>query len=268
MCIGCRERRAADWELRIMHEAALYDSNCFVTLTYGRDKLPANQSLCYADFQSFMRRLRWHFKGKEVRFFMCGEYGTENKRPHYHACLFNVAFGDEVPMGRSKSGFLFSDSALLRDLWGHGHVSVQALVRETAGYCSRYIMTKALGKDAKKLLEFCDSETGEVLHRSPEFCRMSLKPGIGARWFDRFGRDLRSGDFVVSGGVQRRIPKYYDKLSERRDLAEFEDRKFGRVLKARALPVEEKSSERLAVQEKVHAARIANQTRSALYVQE
>ena len=44
-CIGCRMRRASDWALRVMHEASLWDENCFVTLTYGRDKLPPLGSL-------------------------------------------------------------------------------------------------------------------------------------------------------------------------------------------------------------------------------
>ena len=43
-CIGCRMRRASDWELRVMHEASLWEENCFVTLTYGRDQLPPDLS--------------------------------------------------------------------------------------------------------------------------------------------------------------------------------------------------------------------------------
>ena len=60
-CIGCRMRRASDWELRVMHEASLYQENCFVTLTYGRDLLPANASLEHRDFQLFLKRVRAHF---------------------------------------------------------------------------------------------------------------------------------------------------------------------------------------------------------------
>ena len=57
-CIGCRMRRASDWELRVMHEASLWPVNCFVTLTYGRDQLPPHGSLCHEDYQKFMKRLR------------------------------------------------------------------------------------------------------------------------------------------------------------------------------------------------------------------
>ena len=92
-CIGCRMRRASDWSLRVMHEAQLWKENCFVTLTYGHGKLPPNGSLDHGDFQLFMKRLRKRV-GKPVRFYMCGEYGDEGGRAHYHACLFNVDFQD------------------------------------------------------------------------------------------------------------------------------------------------------------------------------
>ena len=76
-CIGCRMRRASDWTIRVMHEASLHSENCFVTLTYGRDKLPPDGSLEHRDFQLFMKRLRFHAK-RPVRFYMCGEYGPLN----------------------------------------------------------------------------------------------------------------------------------------------------------------------------------------------
>ena len=117
-CIGCRMRRASDWTIRVMHEASLHSENCFVTLTYGRDKLPPDGSLEHRDFQLFMKRLRRHF-GKTVRFYMCGEYGPLNFRPHYHACLFNVNFiSDRVPAGKSGSGAVFYDSPTLEEALG------------------------------------------------------------------------------------------------------------------------------------------------------
>ena len=113
-CIGCRMRRASDWELRCMHEASLHKENCFITLTYGRGNLPPNSSLEHRDFQLFMKRLR-KLRGR-CRFYMCGEYGPLNQRPHYHACLFGVDFrSDRVPQGKSGSGAIFYDSAQLSD---------------------------------------------------------------------------------------------------------------------------------------------------------
>ena len=64
----------------------------FVTLTYDDDHLPEYNSLNYKHFQDFMKRLRKSHSG--VRFYMCGEYGEDFSRPHYHALLFNCFFSD------------------------------------------------------------------------------------------------------------------------------------------------------------------------------
>ena len=73
--------------MRCNHEASLYSVNSFVTLTYDDEHLPGDQCLDHRDFQLFMKRLRKRFPS---RFFMCGEYGGLNGRPHYHSILFGV----------------------------------------------------------------------------------------------------------------------------------------------------------------------------------
>lgn len=224
-CIGCRLRRASDWRLRCEHEASLHAKNCFVTLTYRPGNCPPGFSLCYADVQKFFKRVRW--KVGQFRFFMCGEYGPETLRPHYHACLFGINFSDRVLAGKSASGKPFFSSAVLSALWPFGFATVQDFVSETAGYCAGYILTKRLGKDARKGLEYV-SESGEILERAPEFARMSLRPGIGADWYRRHGAVVRRADFVASNGSKRRVPRYYDVLSrgfdewERIELERFE----------------------------------------------
>lgn len=262
MCIGCRMRRASDWTIRVMHEAQMYDRNCFITLTYGRDSLPPESSLCHDDYQKFMKRLRKRTVDP-VRFFMCGEYGPLNLRPHYHACLFGVDFReDRVESGKSNSGQPFYDSATLHRLWGHGRVSVQDLTRETAGYCARYIMKKQLGRDSDKHYESVDEE-GVVHVRKPEYAAMSLKPGIGAAWFDKYGRDVYPHDYVIVDGKKLTPPKYYDKLSDRRDAEELEAVKMEREVKAMKNR-ENNTTERLKVREIVHEARIRNLKRGDL----
>lgn len=252
-CVGCRMRRAEEWSLRVMHEASLYKHNCFVTLTYGRDCLPENGSLCYEDFQLFMKRLRFHFRGRTIRFYMCGEYGDGGGRPHYHACLFNVDFPDQVPAGKSKSGEIYYKSELLARLWGHGIVSVQPLVRETAGYCARYIMKKALGKNAASAYERVN-EDGEVLQLEPEFARMSLRPGIGSGWFERYVSDVYPLDAVVADGVRHRVPRTYDRWAKRAGL-DLDEIEFERQKRARAA-FADNTDERRQVREVVHLAKV------------
>ena len=94
-CVGCRLEYSRQWAMRCMHEASLWPENSYLTLTYGDGHLPVNGSLRKADFQKFMKRLRKKNPGKRIRYYQCGEYGEELKRPHYHALLFNHAFRSE-----------------------------------------------------------------------------------------------------------------------------------------------------------------------------
>lgn len=252
-CIGCRMRRASDWELRVMHEASLYPENCFVTLTYAPGKLPPFGSLLYRDYQLFMKRLRKHFAPRDIRFYMCGEYGDAGKRPHYHACLFNCDFADQMPIGKSKAGFVYYESPTLTRLWGFGHAVVQPLVRETAGYCARYIMKKVTGDVAESHYTTID-EDGVMHPIEPEFSHMSLRPGIGARWLDRFGSDVYPLDSVVAGGVERQVPRYYDKRFKRKggDFDAIEFKRQQDAVKAFA----DNTDERRRVREIVHKAKV------------
>ena len=100
-CVGCRLERSRQWVVRCIHEASLYENNCFLTLTYSDDCLPNGNDLIYRHFQLFMKRLRKRF-GSNIRFYMCGEYGDLFGRPHYHACLFNFDAPDKVLYRRTR----------------------------------------------------------------------------------------------------------------------------------------------------------------------
>jgi len=242
-----------------MHEASQHAENCFVTLTYAPGNLPPNGSLEHRDFQLFLKKLRLHHfttTGKHLRFYMCGEYGETTQRPHYHACLFNIDFQDRIPMGKSKSGALFYESETLTHIWGLGRATVQPLVRETASYCARYIMKKVLGEEAKTAYAVTDPETGEMVHRRPEYAAMSLRPGIGASWFAKYGSDVFPMDNVIANGERRKVPKYYDRLAKRsgKDLDEIT---YKREMRARET-AHDNTPERLSIKETVHKAKVTN----------
>jgi len=200
-----------------------------------------------------MKRLRKHFTDREVRFYMCGEYGPLNQRPHYHACLFNVDFrSDRVPSGRSGSGHVFYDSPLLSRLWSHGRVSVQDLSRETALYTAGYITKKILGPNSERAYDQVDSD-GVVTPRRPEYAAMSTRPGIGARWFLRFSRDVYPHDFAIGDGRRFAPPRYYDKLMRRAKEDCMDDVEFRRSERAREVAAEN-TDERRKVRAAVAAA--------------
>lgn len=202
VCQSCRLKRAADWTIRCMHEAQLHSQNCFLTLTYGRDALPANSSLDHSDYQKFMKRLRKHANGADIRYYMCGEYGPLNGRPHYHACIFGWNFLDRTAAGKSESGQTYYTSKILDKLWPHGRATVQDLTQQSAGYCARYIMKKQMGKSAEQAYGT----------RTHEYAKMSLNPAIGKRWYDKNKRDVFPHDFAILNGTKMSVPKYYDKL--------------------------------------------------------
>lgn len=264
-CLGCRLERARQWSIRCMHEARSWPVNSFVTLTYDDDQLPSGRSLRYSDFQRFMKRLRKARPDQVVRFFMCGEYGEETLRPHYHAALFNENFGrDRTVWRKGGSGFVVYRSAELERLWPFGMSSIGELTRESAEYIARYVVKKVTGERADAHYRVVDPDSGEVSWRVPEFVRMSLKPirpggpgGVGASWFERFGAtDVAPHDRVVFGGRSGPVPRYYDKLLERSDPDAFEVNKMAREARARER-WQDNTPERLAVREQVCEARAA-----------
>ena len=88
----------------------------------------------YRHFQLFMKRLRKEFAPTNIRFYMCGEYGEDFSRPHFHACLFNCFFGDRkrIPGGASGSPLYRSD--ILERLWPFGYSSIGDVTFESAAY--------------------------------------------------------------------------------------------------------------------------------------
>lgn len=256
-CIGCRLERSRQWAMRCVHEAQLYDSNCFITLTFNDEslfkrKFPA--SLDVSDFQLFMKRFRKRF-GNGIRFFHCGEYGELNQRPHYHACIFNFDFHDRV-LWKVRDDIKLYRSAILEELWPYGHSSVGDVTFDSAAYVARYIVKKVNGKAAKEHYLHVDLDTGECFDRKPEYTTMSRRPGIGSAWFRNYITDVFPRDEVVlRGGVKMRPPKYYDGLYELENPMDFERIKRERVHNAERFSDDNTLARRI-VKEKVHLAKM------------
>lgn len=251
-CIGCRLERSRQWAMRCLHEASLYKQNCFLTLTYDDEHLPTRGMLDYPAFQKFLKRLRKHAAPTRPRFYMCGEYGPENWRPHYHACIFGFDFPDKKYHAKSPSGERIYRSASLEKLWPFGFSSIGAVTFESAAYVARYCVQKITGHNARFHYRRIDS-AGEY-HLPPEFNRMSLKPGIGARWLEKYQLDVYPHDYVVINGKECKPPKYYDRLFSRQFPDDFEELQFEREKDGRSR-YQDNTPERLAVKEIVARAR-------------
>lgn len=251
-CIGCRLERSRQWAVRCLHEAALHPDNCFVTLTYRDDQLPPRGSLDYSHFQKFMKRLRKDVR-VPVRFYMCGEYGEQLGRPHFHACLFGFDFRDKTYWRTSPAGSKCYRSDHLERLWPFGACEIGAVTFESAGYVARYCVQKITGHNARY-------HYGEL---TPEFNRMSLKPGIGARWLEKFRRDVYPHDYVVVRGHETKPPRYYDKLHSVYFPEEIEEITFRREQQGRSR-YQDNTLERLSVKEQVTTAATSQLHRSSI----
>lgn len=201
-CVGCRLERSRQWAMRCVHEASLYEENCFITLTY--EKIPVGGSLDKSEFQRFMKRLRKAVG--PVRFYHCGEYGEKNGRPHYHALLFGYDFPDKV-LHSEKNGNKVWTSEILSKVWPFGFSLIGSVTFESAAYVARYIMKKITGEPAAEHYQ----------GRIPEYTTMSRRPGIGKKWFDEFKTDVFPSDGVVVRGVECKPPRYYDNLLDKID---------------------------------------------------
>lgn len=208
-CLGCRVDRAADWAMRITHEAQLHVSNLFLTLTYSDELLPHGGSLVLRDVQLFMKRLR-KTHGK-LRYFLCGEYGETTWRPHYHAIVFGLALADLRSHKKTASGAQLYTSESLTKLWGLGHVYIGQVTMESAQYVARYATKKITGAHAAEHYRRVDTRTGEIHQLKPEFAVMSRNPGVGAKWIDTYAGDVYPCDHVVLGGrIRGKPPRFYD----------------------------------------------------------
>jgi hypothetical protein len=225
--MGCRIKKAAEWTMRLKHEASLHDENCFVTLTYNDDHLPIINGVptlpVYTfDFQPFMKRLRSKV-GKKIRFFMCSEYGSRTERPHYHVLLFGYSPHDLVPWTFEDGHWLYR-SREVEEAWSDfdpkgsgvktpiGFVTVGRFCDETCRYVARYTLKKLDGVMSHSWFGV----------RQRDYLRMSLRPGIGADWLDRYHRDVYKVDLLdgevykdsvtLDGAREIKPPRYYDKL--------------------------------------------------------
>jgi hypothetical protein len=236
-CKGCKLSYASSWTTRLEYERQTFPEAMFVTLTYDDEHLPKDNSLAAEDVKLFLRRLRYQCKGVKavemptgkienpIRYYLVGEYGEQNGRPHYHAIIFNYWFEDAIWQKKNKQGDLFYTSNKLTKIWGKGLCNFSNVTAETCGYTARYIQKKVNGSNAKehytKTGQIVDELTGEVLETwtvelMPEFSRMSMRPGIGYFAYKDKSKTLDYAVIETKKGFKKvPTPRYFDKLLEK-----------------------------------------------------
>lgn len=187
-CMECRVKRTQEWATRILHEASYYKTNTFLTLTYNDEYLPKEGSLSIEEVQLYVKRLRSRLGERQIKYYAAGEYGDENKRPHYHLILMNVGM---------KKDFEVMDKA-----WSKGFIYVRPVTAETVRYVTAYVQKKLSGPKAKE----------EYGGKQPPFNVMSKS--IGKRWAMENIEYLNKYKGITVKGKKVGIPRYYTKVVE------------------------------------------------------
>jgi len=262
-CIGCKLHRAREWAIRCMHEAKCYDENCFVTLTYDNDHLPPDGSLNHKHFQDFMKRLRKHYSGRTIRYYMCGEYGENMGRPHYHAVFFNLRFADQLYF-KSSGGFKLYTSRTLNQLWTLGQNNlIGEVTLESAGYVARYCTKVITGDRAKKplrpvqprnrrnSLQNSRIRTNEQQITSSGHPRRHRRP-----WAHKHLTDIYPSDEVIVNGKPQKPPRYYDTILKRVQTDDLEGYVSHKRYKTALKIGPDNTPERLRVKEEIKYAQL------------
>ena len=115
-CGYCLLKRRNEWVFRLQYEHGRSDTAIFTTMTYSDEHLPEHGSLSRKDVRGFLKRFKAvekkhdptyqmkvdrkrealkisHLEADKIKtskYYVIGEYGCENGRPHYHGIFFNL----------------------------------------------------------------------------------------------------------------------------------------------------------------------------------
>jgi len=266
-CIGCRLEKSRQWAVRCMHESSLYENNIFITLTYDDDNIPQDNSLIPDHFTKFLKDLRYHVSHteeekriyKKLRYFHCGEYGDETKRPHYHAIIFNHDF-DDKKLHSTRDNIRLYTSDILSNIWKRGFVTIGDVTFESCAYVSRYVTKKITGKSLDKYNDAGlkpyekINPYGEIIQLEPEYATMSRRPGIGYDWYQKYKKEVYPADSIVMNGVEQQPPAYYDSIFAFEDYINSYENKIKRGHK---IDPKEYTHERLEAKRRVKEAQLS-----------
>lgn len=181
-CDECIAEKANNWVVRNFYEQKAHKRMCFITLTYDQAHNPI--LLNRKDIQKFFKRLRFYIEKDEpytkIRYFYVGEYGTQRKRPHYHAIIYGWDDKNARYLNISKKKNVCYQSDLINKAWGMGLTTYQEFDEREVPYIALYNTNKerikgglkasrnALKKLVKKLRSPYKKKSAKDLRREKE----------------------------------------------------------------------------------------------------
>lgn len=192
-CAGCLKDYQNDWNFRLYREARSAECARVYTLTYMDDRCP--EKLNKRDVQLFFKSFRKVLDKYDIklRYFLVGEYGSETKRPHYHALFFyNGEYVQRI------NDTLFLDD-LVQQSWQNGYTLGDNADMASIQYCTKYL----LNRDPNK----------KEVYRDNHFMLCSRRPGIGNCYLEEYGDDIRNNNksYVSINNIKQKLPRYFRK---------------------------------------------------------
>ncbi len=208
-CLACAKTRQNQDYVRCLYE--YYTSPCgvMVTLTYNDDSIGLRNrfgkyDLKYSHIQSFMKRLRYYFPHRIIKYKVAGEYGHEGDRPHWHLLIYGVDFREDKVFLKQTENSIIYTSPILEKTWGNGYVSLGELNQKSIRYVLKYI-TKAVYNVGEWY-----SKGFEV----PPMIRQSTK--LGFTFAKRYVSEIVRLKQCVIGEYTYSIPRYFrDKFKQK-----------------------------------------------------
>lgn len=179
-CLRCLKKRAKHWTFRIQQQQKLHNTAHFVTMTYSDENLVWGRyrpTLYKRHVQLYLKKIRKALN-TNIKYYAVGEYGEEEKRPHYHLIIFDA------------------EPNTIIDKWEHGHVYIGEVSEASIQYVTNYILKPKMPKSS-------------YLER--EFSLMSK--GIGKNYLTnaqiKHHKKSLNGYITDNGGIKKSIPRYY-----------------------------------------------------------
>lgn len=188
-CWQCRQNRVLDWVGRNIAETETATVSYAVTLTYGRDwdgradHLRSVQ-LTYSDIQKMLKRMRK--AGMQVRYIICGEYGSDQGRAHWHG-VFHF-YGDILPQWEGEH---LGWSQEQWDRVGGVHIREWASFDgdgEFVDYLGFVHIKKATYAHTRYALKYLLKNTDD--DQSQWKLAMSRNPPLGNAYFVQYAREI------------------------------------------------------------------------------
>lgn len=250
-CEPCKKNMIMSWLFRLEQEVKVASSAEFVTLTYAETPITPKgyQTLDHDDIKAYFKRLRRAKEkqpkrqsdlakatygldiNKPIKYFICGEYGTQFHRPHYHAIIFNSNKEDIV-----KYWSKYNNKTQEREPIGIVHIGAHGVKPSAITYCLNYIQKSAKTTEYSEIIKMFVTTYKDRLGFDGKDEYRASSTHLGHNWLKQpeinKWKHEELDTVTLSNGGQLAIPRYYHqylwskKQRERRQirLAEEQDK--------------------------------------------